>query len=269
MPLWKPEGTGHGGEAGRQPARPCPAATLAQISTLVSLVLALAVLAGAAIGLGETQRTDSRLAAEQHAALQATLDELHAVFGDADRFDAGQLSLIARRAGLHDLRFEADLAADRGREVQSLHDAQGRIVGWFSWTPDRAFIDTMDWLWGLLAAVGVVLAFCAYLRGALHATAWRLVGARHCQDTQAHHAGCADRASQPSHRAATSRRGGRGARLERGCLCADRHRRLSRHQRHAGSGRRRHHAVQHRGAAQIRRCPPAPRSAVSTTTNSQ
>jgi len=38
-----------------------------------------------------------------------------------ERSDASMLvsfNLIARSAGLHDLRFEAELTADRGREVQ-------------------------------------------------------------------------------------------------------------------------------------------------------
>jgi len=142
---------------------PIPGARVARLSTAASLILAFAVLACAAVGLSETQHDDSRRAAEQHAALQAALTELHAVFGDLDRYDAGQLSLIERRAGLHDLRFDSALAADRGREVQSLHDARGRIAGWFSWAPDRALIGAMDWLWGILSAVGIVLALAAAL----------------------------------------------------------------------------------------------------------
>ena len=139
-----------------------PGRTIARISTVSLLVLALAVLACAAIGVAVTQRNDSRLAARQHAALQAALDELHAVFGDLDRFDAGQLGLIARRSGLDDLRFDADPMVDAGREVQSLHNGEGRIVGWFSWAPDRAFIRAMEWLWGVAAVVGAMLALGAF-----------------------------------------------------------------------------------------------------------
>ena len=140
---------------------PLSGGTAARIGTALSLVLALAVLACAVIGLVETQRDDSRLAAEQHTALEAALGELSAVFGDTDHFDAGQIGLIAQRAGLRDLRFDGDLTADHGREVQSVHDAHGRIVGWFSWLPDRAFVIAMDWLWGLAAAIGIVLALAA------------------------------------------------------------------------------------------------------------
>ena len=62
-----------------------------------------------------------------------------------------------------DLRFGTDPAADSGREVQSVQDAHGRIVGWFSWTPDRALIRAMDWLWGIAGAVGVALMFFAMM----------------------------------------------------------------------------------------------------------
>ena len=144
-------------------AAPMPGRAIARVSTILLLVLAFAVLACAAAGLYFTQLNDSRLAAARHAALQTALGELHAVFGDVEHFDAGRLSLIARRADLDDLRFDADLTANAGREVQSLHDSSGRIVGWFSWLPDRAFVGAMDWLWGVAAAIGVVLVLAAAL----------------------------------------------------------------------------------------------------------
>ena len=153
--------------ARRRPGEPTglavPGGAIARFGTIASLVLALAVLACAATGLIETQHNDSRVAAEQHAALQAALDGRQTAAADAGRFDAEELDRIAQRAGLHDLRFDGELTADRGREVQSLHDAQGRIVGWFSWAPDRAFIGAMNWLWGLLGVVAIVLAVGAYL----------------------------------------------------------------------------------------------------------
>ena len=71
-----------------------PGGTAARISTVSALVLALAVLACAAVGLTETQHKDSSLAAEQHAALRAALGGMHAVFAGADHIDAGQLDLM-------------------------------------------------------------------------------------------------------------------------------------------------------------------------------
>ena len=140
-----------------------PGRNIARITPVLLLIFALAVIACAAAGITATQRDDARQAAERHKAVEATLGELHPVFGDADHFDSGQLDLIERRAGLNDLRFEADLTSDNEREIQSLHDAHGRIVGWFSWLPDRAIIHTMNWLWSVVGAFGVFLALAAAL----------------------------------------------------------------------------------------------------------
>ena len=90
-----------------------PGWNTARITTILLLVLAVAVIGLAAIGLTVIQREDGRRAIARHAALQELLlDELHAVFGDVDHFDAGQLRLIERRTGLVDLHFDADLTAD-------------------------------------------------------------------------------------------------------------------------------------------------------------
>jgi len=134
-----------------------------RVTTLLLLAFGLAVIAFAALGLADTARDDSRLEIARHAALQDALDELHAVFGDVDHFDPGQLRLIERRAGLNDLHFDTDIAADGGREAQSLHDPQGRIVGWFSWVPDRGLAHAMNWLWAFAGMIGIVLVYCAIL----------------------------------------------------------------------------------------------------------
>jgi diguanylate cyclase (GGDEF)-like protein len=144
------------------PTRP-PSVKIARGSSFSLVLLAGAMIACAAVGVAVTQRNDARHESERHAALQLALDELRAVFGDIDHFDHGQLRFIERRSGLNDLRFEADPATAGGREVQSLHDAQGRIVGWLNWAPDRALIRAMDWLWGLVGAVGLALVLCAVI----------------------------------------------------------------------------------------------------------
>jgi predicted signal transduction protein with EAL and GGDEF domain len=74
-----------------------------------------------------------------------------------------QLREIARRSRLADLRFDANPIGDAGRTVQSLHDPRGRIVGWFSWAGDRAFIAAMDRFWGLLALIGAALGISAFI----------------------------------------------------------------------------------------------------------
>ncbi len=138
-----------------------------RMALFLPVLLAGAMIVLAAIGFAVTQLGESRLEAEGHAALRLALDELRGASGDAEQFDDAQLRRIERRAGVADLRFDAEPTQDAGRELQSLHDARGRIVGWFSWMVDSARFRAMDRLWGLLAAVGVVLAVCAFfaLRG--------------------------------------------------------------------------------------------------------
>ena len=140
-----------------------PGPTIARSAGLALLLLALAVIVCAPIALFEIKRADARQEAARHAALQDALDEFPATFGVEDRFDAGQLSRIARRAGLDDLRFDTDLTPDRARETQSLHDDDGRIIGWFSWAPDRALIRAMNALWDIVGMLGVALSLCAML----------------------------------------------------------------------------------------------------------
>jgi diguanylate cyclase (GGDEF)-like protein len=143
------------------PSRPPPSALAARVASTSLVVLAAAVIGCAATGAVVTRSNDWRLAAERHRALRQALDELRAVAGNVEQFDGPRLQLLARRSRLHDLRFDAAPAPQAGREVQSLQDARGRIVGWFSWTPDRALIRAMDWLWGLAAAAGLALLLCA------------------------------------------------------------------------------------------------------------
>ncbi len=134
-------------------------ATFSRISAPALPVLAGAILVCAVVGTIVTQREDFRQETERHAALARALDELHATA--TDQFDAAQLQFIAQRSGLKNLRFDADVIGSAGREMQSLQDGQGRIVGWFSWSADRAFIVAMDRLWSALAALGVALALFA------------------------------------------------------------------------------------------------------------
>ena len=144
------------------PAAPAAATVrLARGSSLSLLLLAAALLACALIGLAVTHDNDRRLAAERHDALQTAVAELRPLAGDVDRFSGAQLDLLARLSGLKDLRFGAVPERGGGREYQSLQDASGRIVGWFSWTPDRAPILAMDWLWSCVGIVGVALVICA------------------------------------------------------------------------------------------------------------
>jgi diguanylate cyclase (GGDEF)-like protein len=127
------------------------------------IILAGAMLICAGIGFAVTQFDDTRLEVERQVALRQALEELRAVSGDVDRVGDSEVRLIERRAGLKGLRFDSDPTGDAEREVQSLIDSRGRIVGWFSWASDRELVKAMNRLWGLAAAVAAALALCAFI----------------------------------------------------------------------------------------------------------
>lgn len=135
---------------------------IVRLSSWSLLLLAAAAIACAAAGFIVTQANDRRLAAERQMALHQALDDLRPATGDdATRFDARALRFIERRSRLAGLRFDMDSVPDDGREVQSVQDAHGRIVGWFSWVPDRTLIRAVDWLWSLAGIVGLALILFA------------------------------------------------------------------------------------------------------------
>jgi len=136
-------------------------ARLTRVSSLTLIVLAAAMLGCAVAGLVITRSGDRRLAVERHVALQSALSELHVGRREADRLSHDRLSLIERYSGLHALRFGSSPVMGGGREIQSLQDAQGRIVGWFSWLPDRGLIIDLDRLWTLMGIAGAALLVCA------------------------------------------------------------------------------------------------------------
>lgn len=153
--------------AGRRRARHGPKASsstaaIARITSFFLLVLSGAIIVCAVVGLVAVGWNDNRRASERHAALRLALDEVHAVFGRDDRFEEGTLRLIERRAGVKDLHFATEPPAG-DREVQSLHDREGRITGWLTWQPDRALERITKALWVLVAIAGAALAGGAFV----------------------------------------------------------------------------------------------------------
>src|SRR6202167_757275 len=141
------------------PAEPRAEGRATRIALYLPVLLACATLFCAAIGFVVTEFSETRVEAEQRAALRAALDQYRLDYGDIESLDTGDLREIQRRAGLQDLRFDLDPAAEAGRQIQSLHNGRGRIIGWLSWVSDAALVGAMNRLWILLAVVGAVFAF--------------------------------------------------------------------------------------------------------------
>src|SRR3984885_2653453 len=130
-----------------------------RLALYLPVLLACATLFCAVIGFAVTQFGETRVEAEQRAALRAALDQYRLDYGDIESLDTGDLREIQRRAGLQDLRFDLDPAAEGGRQIQSLHNGRGRIIGWLSWVSDGALAGAMNRLWVLLTVIGAVFAF--------------------------------------------------------------------------------------------------------------
>lgn len=151
------------------------ATTARLIATLALFVLSATLLCGV-VAYVVASNADDQQASERRAALQTGIDDYRAAGGDFVHIDPAIIRSLERAAGLKDLRFETELAVSN-RAMLSILDGNGRIVGWFSWEPDRPMTQAMGRLGPLFATIAVcLLAFCIlpawYLRRATRDVAW-------------------------------------------------------------------------------------------------
>jgi len=108
------------------------------------------------------QQADEGRQVERRAALHGAIEAIRTAGIDFSALPEQRVRDIARIAGLKDLRFETGPAA-AGRELQPVLNAQGRIVGWFSWEPDRSLTNALGPLKPLMTAATVLLiAFAGF-----------------------------------------------------------------------------------------------------------
>jgi diguanylate cyclase (GGDEF)-like protein len=129
------------------------------VATLALFVLCVSFFC-AIVGYARVSEFDNSQGLERRAALLGAIEDIRQSGADFSALDPRHIKGIERAAGLKDLRFETDPDLKRGsdnREVQSVLDRQGRIVGWFSWEPDRSMRDALGRLRPLLALTGLFL----------------------------------------------------------------------------------------------------------------
>ena len=145
---------------GRRGARSEPA--------VLRLIAPLAVLVGVAIvvctGLAYVlaRQADDYIEAEHRQALAGAVEALQAVSPDLARVEPKLIHVLERASGLKELKFETEPVGG-GREVQSMLDAKGRIVGWFSWEPEWPATAMMNRLLPFAAAIALGLVGFAAL----------------------------------------------------------------------------------------------------------
>jgi diguanylate cyclase (GGDEF)-like protein len=152
--------------SGQHPDRPARAtrgepAVLRLIAPLAFLVMATIVV-GTALGYVLARQADDYLEAEHRQALAGALEALQSVSPDFRGVEPKLINVLERASGLKGLKFETEPAAG-DREVHSLIDSKGRIIGWFSWEPDRPATEMMNRILPVAALIALGLAGFAAL----------------------------------------------------------------------------------------------------------
>ena len=140
------------------PEPPVPArrvATPRLVATMALFVLS-ATFFCAIVGYVLVRQADDRQGLERRAALLGAIDDIRNSGAEFSALDPRHIQSMERTAGLKELRFEIE-PVQGDREIQSVLDRQGRIIGWFSWEPDHSMSNALSQLKPLLALTGVFL----------------------------------------------------------------------------------------------------------------
>jgi diguanylate cyclase (GGDEF)-like protein len=154
--------------ASRPPHGAAPAASSEAyvLRIVVPLAMVLVAVTIACLGLGfvVARQADDRAEAGHRQALRGAVEALQAVAPDLSGNDPRLIRILEEASGLKGLRFDDGLP-DGDREMQTLLDRNGRIVGWLNWDPERSATATMNGISPL--AVLLVLGFVSLLAAAL------------------------------------------------------------------------------------------------------
>src|SRR3977135_1732508 len=124
--------------SGQHPDRPARSrrgepAVLRVIAPLALLVMIATVIC-VGFGFMLARQSDNALEAERRQSLAGAVEAVRGAHPNPRRGGPGVVHVRERISGLKGLRFESEPVGG-GRDVQSLLDQKGRIVGWFSWEP--------------------------------------------------------------------------------------------------------------------------------------
>src|SRR5262245_28305997 len=134
---------------------------------ILRLIAPLAVLVVAAtavcwvLGFVLARQSDDRADSQNRQALRGAIERLAASPG-LSHLNPETIRVLERAAGLQDLRFDDEPPLDSGAML-SLINPEGRIIGWFSWQPERPATTLMKRLLPLAALISLGLLGFAVL----------------------------------------------------------------------------------------------------------
>src|SRR4029079_15170900 len=148
------------------PRRPAPTLALPGPLKMVSrfvpplaIGLLMILIVGGLVFVGHARVNDDLHATEHRNRLRSAIEFTHVMPANGV-VDASTIQMLENLSGVSKLRWESE-PDQNGREFQMVQDANGRILGWFSWEPERPVMAAaMRFLplWGLVAGGLVMLA---------------------------------------------------------------------------------------------------------------
>jgi diguanylate cyclase (GGDEF)-like protein len=130
----------------------------ARVVPPLALLLSAALIVGAVLFYAQARQNDDRIDLENRQALRAGAEKFHLVEERSRKGTQEKLHLLEQLAGVKELKWEAEPDQGAGpREVQSIQDGNGRILGWLSWAPERPMTDGVARLLPLLVAIAAGL----------------------------------------------------------------------------------------------------------------
>ncbi len=127
----------------------------------LSIGLLAALLIAGLVFWTHAKNTDDRLEMQQRTALRNGVEQLH-IMPASGVMDAQSLRMLEEMSGVKKLKWNGD-PGEPGREMQSLQDANGRILGWFSWDSDRPVTAAAMRFMPLMTAIAAGLLLLAAL----------------------------------------------------------------------------------------------------------
>jgi predicted signal transduction protein with EAL and GGDEF domain len=128
---------------------------VARLVAAIAVAGALLLMAFAALGYVVARHHDIRDGERMRAALRAGVEDVRPLLKGDEQVDGRLIALLERASGIPDLNFETNPAAD-AKNVQPVLNADGRIIGFLSWSHQHGLFDLVRPM--ALAGIGLALA---------------------------------------------------------------------------------------------------------------